>query len=87
VVYAGQNVCWRGVGRGVYRSTDHGRTWRNLNLNLGDDLTVWGISVTPDGTAWLGTDHGTFKLVSDGQPDRGGRIRRARPGPSPRGRE
>ncbi len=63
VVYAGQNVCWRGVARGVYRSTDHGRTWRNLNLNLGNDLTVWGISVTPDGTAWLGTDHGTFRLV------------------------
>jgi photosystem II stability/assembly factor-like uncharacterized protein len=59
VVYAGQNVCWRGVARGVYRSTDHGRTWRNLNLNLGDDLTVWGVSVTPDGTAWLGTDHGS----------------------------
>ena len=63
VVYAAQNVCWRGVGRGVYRSKDHGRTWRNLNLNLGDDLTVWGIAVTPDGTAWLGTDHGTFKLA------------------------
>jgi hypothetical protein len=26
--------------------------------------TDWGISVTPDGTVWLGTDHGTFKLVS-----------------------
>ena len=68
VVYAGQNVCWRGVARGVYRSTDHGRTWRNLNLNLGNDLTVWGISVTPNGTAWLGTDHGTFRLV--GVPSR-----------------
>jgi photosystem II stability/assembly factor-like uncharacterized protein len=65
VVYAGQNVCWRGVARGVYRSTDHGRTWRNLNLNLGNDLTVWGLSVTPDGTAWLGTDHGTFRLAPD----------------------
>jgi hypothetical protein len=64
VVYAGQNVCWRGVGRGVYRSKDHGRTWRSLNLNLGDDLTVWGISVTPNGIVWLGTDHGTFRLVS-----------------------
>ncbi len=66
VVYAGQNICWRGVGRGVYRSTNHGQTWRNLNLNLGNDLTVWGISVTPNGTAWLGTDHGNFKLVNGG---------------------
>lgn len=74
VVYAGQNVCWRGAGRGVYRSTDHGRTWRNLNLNLGDDLTIWSISVTPNGTAWLGTDHGTFKLV-DGGGDEFGRHR------------
>jgi photosystem II stability/assembly factor-like uncharacterized protein len=66
VVYAGQNVCWRGVGRGVYRSADHGQTWRNLNLNLGDDLTTWSVSVAPNGTAWLGTDNGTFKLVSGG---------------------
>jgi photosystem II stability/assembly factor-like uncharacterized protein len=64
VVYTGQNVCWRGVAGGVYRSTDHGQTWHNLNLNLGNDLTVWGISVTPNGTVWLGTDHGSFKLVS-----------------------
>ncbi len=66
VVYAGQNVCWRGVGRGVYRSRDHGQTWRNLNLNLDNDLTVWGISVTPHGAVWLGTDHGSFKLVNGG---------------------
>lgn len=68
VVYAGQNVCWRGVARGVYRSSDRGRTWRNLNLNLGDDLTVWGIAVGPDGTAWLGTDHGTFRLRGSVRP-------------------
>jgi hypothetical protein len=68
VVYAGQNVCWRGVARGVFRSLDHGRTWRNLNLNLGNDLTVWGISVTPAGTAWLGTDHGTFRLAKNAEP-------------------
>jgi ligand-binding sensor domain-containing protein len=64
VAYAGQRVNWLGVGRGVFRSTDFGQTWTNLNLNLGNELTVWAISVAPDGTAWLGTDHGNFRLTN-----------------------
>jgi ligand-binding sensor domain-containing protein len=68
VVYAGQRASWIGVARGVFRSKDWGQTWQNLNLNLGNDLTVWGVSVAPNGTAWLGTDHGNFKLVDTAVP-------------------
>lgn len=63
VVYAGQNHCWRGIARGIFRSTDYGKTWRNINGNLGPDLTVWSVTVSPhDSTVWLGTDYGNWRL-------------------------
>ncbi len=63
VVYAGQNHSWRGAARGIFRSTDYGRTWRNISGNLGPDLTVWAITVSPhDGTVWLGSDYGNWRL-------------------------
>lgn len=62
-VYAGQNHCWRGTARGVYMSDDYGASWRNITANLGPDLTVWAITVSPhDGTVWLGTDYGNWRL-------------------------
>jgi photosystem II stability/assembly factor-like uncharacterized protein len=63
VIYAGQNEAWKGVARGIFRSTDGGRSWKNISLNLGPDLTVWAITVSPhDGTVWLATDYGNWKL-------------------------
>ena len=63
IVYAGQNHCWRGAARGVFRSTDRGATWENINGNLGPDLTVWSITVSPHGgTVWLGTDYGNWRM-------------------------
>lgn len=63
IVYAGQNHCWRGVAKGIFRSTDYGEHWQNITGNLSPDLTVWAITVSPhDGTVWLGTDYGNWKL-------------------------
>jgi hypothetical protein len=63
VIYAGENECWRGMARGIFRSTDYGDHWENITGNLGPDLTVWAITVSPhDGTVWLGTDYGNWKL-------------------------
>lgn len=62
-VFAGQMEAWRGVARGIFRSTDSGEHWENITHNLGPYLTVWGISVSPhDGTVWLATDYGNWKL-------------------------
>jgi photosystem II stability/assembly factor-like uncharacterized protein len=63
VIYTGQNESWQGIARGVFRSTDRGENWENINLNFGHDLTVWAITVSPhDGTVWIGTDYGNWKL-------------------------
>jgi photosystem II stability/assembly factor-like uncharacterized protein len=63
VVYTGQNESWVDVAEGVFRSMDGGDSWQNITLNLGPDLTVWAITVSPhDGTVWLGTDDGNWKL-------------------------
>lgn len=65
IIYAGQNHCWRGVARGIFRSTDYGKHWKNITGNLGPDLTVWAITVNPhDGTVWLGTDYGNWRLAA-----------------------
>lgn len=79
-VYAGQDHSWRGVARGIFRSSDKGATWEWINGNLGPDLTVHAISISPhDGTVWLGTDYGNWrmrpfdtrapKLIADAGPD------------------
>lgn len=62
VVYIGERNNYAGVGSGVFRSLDYGVTWTNLNLNLGPELSIWGLTVTPTGEVWLGTDHGNFRL-------------------------
>ncbi len=63
IIYAGQNHCWRGIARGIFRSTDYGEHWENITGNLGPELTVWAITVSPyDGTVCLGTDYGNWKL-------------------------
>jgi photosystem II stability/assembly factor-like uncharacterized protein len=66
VIYAGQNHSWRGMARGVFRSTDYGDTWSNISGNLGPDLNVWSIMVSPhDGTVWLGTDYGNWRWTPE----------------------
>ncbi|MFK5920797.1 MAG: hypothetical protein QM496_01350 [Verrucomicrobiota bacterium] len=63
VIYAGQNHSWRGIARGIFRSTDSGHSWKNISANLGPGLTVWAISVSPhDSSVWLGTDYGNWVL-------------------------
>lgn len=62
-IYAGQMEVWHGIARGIFRSTDSGEHWDNISANLGPDLTVWAITVSPhDGTVWLGTDYGNWML-------------------------
>jgi len=63
VVYTGKWAPGRGHSNGIFRSTDYGTSWQNITYNLGPDLTVWSISISPhDGTAYLGSSHGTWKL-------------------------
>ena len=59
IIYAGQNDCWSGISAGIFRSTDYGQTWENINFNFGPDLTIWAITVSPyDSSVWIGTDYG-----------------------------
>lgn len=68
IIYVGGHHAWRGVAKGIFRSTDFGQHWENITRNLGPDLTVWAITVSPhDGTVWLGTDYGNWRLPGQKQ--------------------
>jgi hypothetical protein len=50
-------------GNGVFMSSDNGRSWQDMNLNLALGITVFAIKVCPfSGSVYLGTSFGTFRL-------------------------
>ena len=62
VVYVGRGAIGKGHSNGVFRSVDYGETWENISYNLGE-ITIWGLGVSPhDGTVYVGSSHGTWKL-------------------------
>ncbi|WP_295103870.1 hypothetical protein, partial [uncultured Candidatus Kuenenia sp.] len=63
VVYAGAYASWYGQSNGVFRSTDYGMTWANINGNLGSDINIQGISVNPHNSyVYISSFSGTWKL-------------------------
>jgi len=63
VVYAAAYAGWYGHSNGVFRSTDYGRTWTNINGNLGSDINIQGISVNPHNSyVYISSFSGTWKL-------------------------
>ena len=62
-IYAGRRAPGCGKSNGVFRSLDYGLTWENITYNLGPELTVWAVEISPlDSTVYLGTSLGTFRL-------------------------
>jgi photosystem II stability/assembly factor-like uncharacterized protein len=63
VVYTGRWAPGKGHSNGIFRSVDYGKTWENITYNLGPEITIWSVSVSPhDGTVFLGSSHGTWKM-------------------------
>ncbi|WP_419470356.1 LamG-like jellyroll fold domain-containing protein [Candidatus Kuenenia sp.] len=63
VVYAAAYASWYGHSNGIFRSTDYGMTWTNINGNLGSDINIHGISVNPhNGYVYISSFAGTWKL-------------------------
>lgn len=66
VIYAGRWSPGRGQSNGIFRSNDGGITWENITWNLGPELSVWSVSVSPlDSTVYIGTSLGTWKYEGD----------------------
>jgi photosystem II stability/assembly factor-like uncharacterized protein len=71
IIYAGRMAPERGRSNGIFRSSDHGMTWKNINYNLGAGITIHSIQISPlDGAVYIGTSHGTFRLEGT-DPDKG----------------
>jgi photosystem II stability/assembly factor-like uncharacterized protein len=41
------------VGKGVFKSTDDGKTWKLKNNGISGNLNAWELTLTPDGTLYL----------------------------------
>ena len=66
VIYAGRWAPSRGQSNGIFRSTDGGITWKNISWNLGPELSVGSVSVSPlDSAVYIGTSLGTWKYEGD----------------------
>ncbi len=63
VVYAAAYASWYGHSNGVFRSTDYGMTWTNINGNLGADMNIQGLGVNPHNSyVYISSHAGTWKL-------------------------
>lgn len=61
-VYVGRLAPGHGQSNGVFRSMDRGMTWENITFNLGPELSVWSVKISPiDSTVYIGTSLGTWK--------------------------
>lgn len=63
IIYVGYWLGHIGQSMGIFRSTDSGNSWTNINANLGSNFTVLGLGVSPhDGHVFVGSYYGTWKL-------------------------
>ena len=58
-----------GEGRGAFKSTDGGKTWKLINSGLADPAMIRSLVVDPtdSGTLYVGTTHGVFKSTNGGE--------------------
>jgi photosystem II stability/assembly factor-like uncharacterized protein len=62
IVYAGKWAPGVGASNGIFRSDDSGNTWENISGNIGPELEVNSVVVSPtDGSVYIGTYRGTWK--------------------------
>lgn len=63
IVYASTYAPHLGQTRGIFRSTDSGESWLNINSNLGPHFSAAALSVNPaNGFVYAGSFHGTLRL-------------------------
>lgn len=56
-----------GQGNGVFESIDGAWSFHNITGDIGPELSVWGLKISPfDGAVYVGTSRGTYKLGMSG---------------------
>ena len=59
-----ENAAWNGNGGGVYKSTDNGKTWRQLSGGLPDGIIQANLAIAPSSTRRLIASVGTSTGVN-----------------------
>ncbi len=55
---------WDGAGYALLRSADHGATWAPISPALPAGASPWTLGVSSDGTLWVDTAGGVYRLAS-----------------------
>ena len=64
---ASQTIYAATWGQGVYKSSNGGTSWSQVNSGLGDELWLYALVLAPDGSLYAGTyDGGVYKSTSGG---------------------
>lgn len=65
LIHESSNILVAAYNRGVFRSTDEGKTWTNISTGLTDHALVLSLAVDPNGRIFAGTYRGVFRSVLD----------------------
>jgi photosystem II stability/assembly factor-like uncharacterized protein len=67
-----ENAAWNGTGGGIFKSTDGGKTWRQLTKGLPDGIVQANLAVAPSQTSRLFASVATMTGVNLYRTDDGG---------------
>jgi photosystem II stability/assembly factor-like uncharacterized protein len=67
-----ENAAWNGTGGGIFKSTDGGKTWRQLTRGLPDGVVQANLAVAPSQTSRLFAAVATMTTVNLYRSDDGG---------------
>ena len=64
LLFAGRRSPHKGMGNGLFYSTNHGNSWKQMPGDTLSNMNIWSVNVNPhSGEVFAGTSHGVYRIV------------------------